>query len=309
MRREERKKKQKKRRLKIFFISLSLIFLGIVVYLVSLFYSANNALDTIHQPISQSDKRKEALSLKEKEPFSVLILGVDERANDKGRSDTMIVLTVNPKLESIKMLSIPRDTYVDIIGHGTKDKINHAYAFGGVEMAIKTVENFLDIPIDYYVKINMEGFQEIVDAVGGVTVMNDMDLTHGKYHFPKGELTLNGEEALVFSRIRKEDPRGDFGRQLRQKLIIQAIMNEAASISTLWNYNDIFKALGNNVKTNLSFNDLVEIQKNYSNARKNVEQLQFKKGRGGFIGKIWYYFADENEVNEFKTILQNHLKL
>gem|GEM_PF-532750 len=309
MRSEKWKRKRKKRRLKIFLIVLAVLFLAVSAYLISMLISANKALETMHQPIAKSDKRQTELSLKDKEPFSVLLLGVDERPNDRGRSDTMIVLTVNPKTESVKMLSIPRDTYVEIVGRGTKDKINHAYAFGGVEMSVKTVENFLDIPIDYYIKINMEGFEEIVDAVGGITVYNDMDLRHGSYHFPKGEVTLDGKEALVFSRIRKEDPRGDFGRQLRQKLIIQAIMNKAASVSTLWNYQDMFAALGDNIKTNLTFNDLLNIQKNYSNARKNVEQLQFKKGSGGYIGNIWYYFADEEELADFQKILKDHLEI
>ena len=85
------------------------------------------------------------------------------------------------------MLSLPRDTRTDIIGHGTIDKMNHAYAYGGIPMSIKTVEGFLDIPIDYYVKMNMEGFQEIVNAVGGVTVENDMDLAYKGYSFPKGQ--------------------------------------------------------------------------------------------------------------------------
>ena len=87
-------------------------------------------------------------------------------------------------------------------GKGTEDKINHAYAFGGVEMSMNTVEKFLDIPIDYYVKMNMEGFKDIVDSVGGITVNNDLDFTVGKVHYPKGEISLNGEDALSFARMR-----------------------------------------------------------------------------------------------------------
>ena len=145
-------------------------------------------VDTMHQPIERelSEKRIEEVTFKKKEPFSVLILGVDERKGDRGRSDTMIVLTVNPNQNSIKMLSIPRDTRTEIVGHGTEDKINHAYAFGGIEMSMATVEDFLNIPIDYYLQINMEGFKDIVDSVGGVTVNNDLDFTVDGKHFPKG---------------------------------------------------------------------------------------------------------------------------
>ena len=133
----------------------------------------------MHQPIERekSEKRTEEITLTKQDPFSVLVLGVDEREGDSGRSDTMIVLTVNPNQNSIKMLSIPRDTRTEIVGHGTTDKINHAYAFGREEMSIATVEHLLDIPIDYYVKVNMEGFQDIVDAVGGIQVNNNLDFT------------------------------------------------------------------------------------------------------------------------------------
>ena len=130
----------------------------------------------MHTPIERdSEMRQEDLELIEQQPFSVLLLGVDERDGDSGRSYSMIVLTVSPELETVKMLSIPRDTRTEIVGHNTVDKINHAYAFGGITMAMDTVENFLDIPIDHYIKINMESFGEIVDAVGEITVNNELD--------------------------------------------------------------------------------------------------------------------------------------
>ena len=152
-----------------------------------------------------TDKQTNQLEQTGKKPFSVLLLGVDERVGDSGRSDSIIVLTVNPELKSIKMLSIPRDTRTEIIGQGTTDKINHAYAFGGIPMSVDTVEHFLGIPIDYYLEINMEGFKEIVDAVGGITVDNNLDFTSGNVHFAKGTITLDGEKALIYSRMRYED--------------------------------------------------------------------------------------------------------
>lgn len=185
-------------------------------------------MNKINTPLIQTTDaaQLEEKTVIKKEPFSVLMLGVDERKDDSGRSDTMIVITVNPEKQTMKMLSIPRDTRTEIIGHDTVDKINHAYAFGGVPMAVDTVENFLNIPIDYYVFINMEGFLQIIDTLGGVTINNDMDLTFDEYHFPEGEITLDGNEALIFSRIRYEDPRGDFGRQIRQRQIIEAVMKK-----------------------------------------------------------------------------------
>ena len=183
--RANRKRKKGKRWLKITGILLLLLIIGAGVYAYSIFNSLTNAVDTMHQPIKRekSEKRPEEITLTKQEPFSILLLGVDEREGDRGRSDTMIVLTVNPNQNSIKMLSIPRDTRTEIIGHGTTDKINHAYAFGGEEMSMNTIENLLDIPIDYYVRVNMEGFKDIVDAVGGIKVNNNLDFSSDGHHF------------------------------------------------------------------------------------------------------------------------------
>ena len=303
------KKSTKKRWLKLFGIIVGILVVGIGVYIFSIFQSLNETLDTIHEPVREiSEKREEKITLEEKEPFSVLLLGVDERTNDRGRSDTMIVLTVNPNTESIEMVSIPRDTRTEIIGKGIKDKINHAYAFGGVEMAIATVENFLDIPIDYYVQVNMEGFKDIVDAVGGITVENDLDFTYEGVHFPVGEITLNGDEALLFARMRKEDARGDFGRQLRQRQIIEAVIKEGASLNSLINYRDIFQALAQNVKTNLTFDEIMAIQQQYNQAAKTINQHQIN-GSGQTIGGIWYYIVSEEEQMALQNLLKHHLEL
>lgn len=302
---------QKKKRTWLRVTGLILIILLIAggVYAFTVYHSLKNAVETMHQPVNRkTDKRPEPISLKKKEPFSVLMLGVDERKGDKGRSDTIIVLTVNPNLHSVKMLSIPRDTRTEIVGKGTVDKINHAYAFGDIPMAMDTVEKFLDIPIDYYMKINMEGFKDIVDAVGGVTVQNDLDFTSDGIHFPMGKIQLNGTKALSFSRMRHEDPRGDFGRQTRQRQIIQAIIHEGASISTLTNYSDIFSALGKNIKTNLTFDEMVDIQKNYKDASSNIEQIEIK-GSGTKINGIYYLIVSPEEKLRVQNELKAHLEL
>ncbi|OCA88281.1 LytR family transcriptional regulator [Bacillus sp. FJAT-27225] len=302
--------KKKRRWLRVLLITFALLFIGVGVYVLSVYSSLTNAVERMHDPIDRevSEKRTEEVSLKKATPFSVLLLGVDERQGDRGRSDTIIVLTVNPDQESVKMLSIPRDTRTEIIGRGTTDKINHAYAFGGVEMSMATVENFLDIPIDYVVQINMEGFQDIVDSVGGVTVVNDLDFTHEGTHFPKGEITLNGEDALNYSRMRYEDPRGDYGRQLRQRQIIQAVIQEGASLSTLTNYGDIFKALGDNVKTNLTFSEMITIQSNYKTASKSIEQIQVQ-ATGKMIDGVSYQIINNEEKSRLQDQLKEHLSL
>lgn len=303
-------KKKKRTWLRVTGILILLIFIGLGVYGFSVYKSLTDAVETMHEPIERekSEKRTEQITLEKKEPFSVLMLGVDEREGDRGRSDSMIVLTVNPNQNSVKMLSIPRDTRTEIVGKGFDDKINHAYAFGGVEMSMNTVENFLDIPIDYYMQINMEGFKDIVDAVGGVTVNNDLDFSVDNVHFPEGQLTLNGEDALKFARMRYDDSRGDFGRQLRQREVIQGVIREGASLSSLTNYGDIFSALGNNIKTNLKFDEMIDIQKNYRSVAKSVEQMSLK-GSGTKIDKVYYLMVPDEEKQRVQNELKTHLEL
>jgi polyisoprenyl-teichoic acid--peptidoglycan teichoic acid transferase len=302
--------KKKKKWVKWLIITFAVLFLAVGAYAFSVYNSLSNAVETMHSPIDRekSEKREQDVQLEGAEPFSVLLLGVDEREGDRGRSDSIIVLTVNPTTNSVKMFSIPRDTRTEIIGKGTQDKINHAYAFGGVEMSIATVENFLDIPIDYYVQINMEGFKDIVDAVGGVTVQNDLDFTYEGVHFAKGQLTLSGAEALKYSRMRYEDPRGDFGRQLRQRQIIKAVIDEGASLKSLTNYSSIFSALGSNVKTDLTFNEMVTIQSKYKSASKSIEQIQLT-GSGGKIDGVYYFNVSDEEKSKIQQLLKDHLAL
>lgn len=300
---------KKKKWLLVTGIVLLLLVGGTGAYAYSIYKSVEKTMDAMNQPIKRiNEKRTNKIVLTKKHPFSVLVLGVDERLDDQGRSDSIMVLTVNPNQASTKILSIPRDTKTEIIGKGFQDKINHSFAFGGVNMSVHTIENFLDIPIDYYVKINMDGFKDIVDAVGGVTVNNDIDFTQGDFHFTKGELTLNGEKALAYSRMRYDDPRGDFGRQQRQRQIILAILNKGANINTLTNYNQILEVIGKNITTNLTLDEIINIQANYKEAVQNIEQIQIS-GYGEMINNIYYQIIPDNEKTQVQKQLKDHLEL
>jgi LCP family protein required for cell wall assembly len=305
--------KPNKKSKKWLWISLSILgalIITISVYIFSIYSSVEKAANEMYEKPSRqkSEKRVEEVQFIKKDPISVLILGVDERANDRGRSDTMVVMTVNPEMQSMQMVSIPRDTRTEIIGKGYEDKINHAYAFGGTDMAMATVENFLDIPIDYYIKVNMESFKEIVDAVGGITVTNPFAFTDGGYTFNEGEIQLDGAQALAYSRMRKQDPRGDFGRQDRQKQVIMGVIQKGANFSSLGKFDDVIGLLGQNVKTNLSFEQMVDIQANYKDARYNLEQIQLK-GSGATINRIYYYVVPEEERLSLSQKLKDHLNL
>lgn len=304
-----REKKKKKKWPKIVAGIFLVLFLAVGGYVFMVYKSLTEAVEIMHQPIShKSDKRPQEITLTEKEPFSVLMLGVDERTGDKGRSDTMIVLTVNPNDKSIKMVSIPRDTRTEIIGKGFEDKINHAYAFGNEEMSMATVENFLDIPLDYYIKVNMESFKDIVDAVGGISVNSSLDFSQEGYHFTKGTNTLDGEAALAYVRMRKQDPNGDFGRQQRQRQIIEGVIKKGMSVNSLTKFDDVFEVLGKNVRTNLTFDEMKDIQKNYKEAAGTMQQMTIK-GNGQTINKVWYLVVPDEEKTRVQEELKAHLEL
>ncbi|MEH7259302.1 LCP family protein, partial [Bacillus toyonensis] len=222
---------------------------------------------------------------------------------------SLMLFTLNPKTKSMKITSIPRDSYTEIVGKGKKDKINHAYAFGGIDMSVKTVENFLNVPVDHYIEVNMAGFRDIVDAVGGVDVNNDLEFTSRDQHFAKGNIHLNGETALKYTRMRYEDPRGDFGRQMRQRQVIQAVIKKGASVSSLASYGDVLKAIEKNVKTSLTQEQMFEIQKNYKDCMENSEEIQIPGDGHKAADGIWYYYVPDAAKQDITNKLRAHLEV
>lgn len=246
------------------------------------------------------------------DPFSVLIMGVDTGEYDRsyqGRTDTMMLLTVNPNTDQTSIVSIPRDTYTEIIGRGQEDKINHAYAFGGASMAVNTVQNLFDVPVDYYVSVNMESMQQIVDAVGGITVVPPLTFNQGGYQFNQGEAThMQGAQALEYSRMRSSDSEGDYGRQHRQRQVIEGTMRRVASFDSIRNYSDILGTMSDNMRTNMSFEDMVDLFNNYRSAVNSVEQEQLS-GTGQMINGVYYEMIPEEELARVRTHLKSELEL
>lgn len=253
------------------------------------------------------EPKRETVNPEKLEPFTVLVLGVDERANDRGRSDAMILLAVNPAKKSILMFNIPRDTRTAIVGHGTVDKINHAYAFGGVDMSIRTVEDFLQHSINYYIKVNMEGFSRIIDSLGGVDVKNTLSFDYEGYHFATGELRLSGAEALAFSRMRYEDPRGDLGRNERQREILRELIHKSLNISTVFKLQSILDEVGTSVKTDITFDEMKIFMKDYRTKLEGIEQVEVK-GHGQKMNGIWYYIVGKEQREEIHSLLKAHMQ-
>lgn len=204
-----------------------------------------------------------------KEPFNIYISGIDTYGDisSVSRSDVNIIATVNPVTHKVLLTSIPRDYYVRLHGTtGYRDKLTHAGIYG-IDMSITTLEDLLDIDINYYVRVNFTTLIELVDAVGGVTVNSDYNFTAiSGEKFIKGDNILNGSQALAFSRERHAFIDGDRQRGKNQQKVITAIINKALSSTTLiTKYTNILNSLQDSFQTNMDSNkiyDLVNMQLN-----------------------------------------------
>ncbi|MGG5329008.1 LCP family protein [Enterococcus sp. AZ163] len=303
-----RRTKKLKKIVRILVSSLLMILLLIIAVGGKVLYDVKGTTDAAYESVARTQKAK-PIDLKHKEPFSVLLLGVDTGAlgrTEQGRSDTIMVATVNPTTEQTTLVSLPRDTYAEIVGQGSFDKINHAYAFGGTAMTIATVEKLLDIPINYYVTINMEGIESLVDAVGGIEVSNPFAFTYEETEFPIGLQHLNGSNALKYVRMRYDDPEGDYGRQARQRQVIEGIMKRTVSIRGLSGYQEILASLGDNIKTDIRFKDAESLIRNYRGAFSKVESEQ-AKGEGFMQDDISYQRILPDELARIQGLLKKQL--
>lgn len=298
----------------IIFGIVAVLVIGVVGIGAKLYMDLSSSIQKTYESVERSQdekKRENPVDLKKQESFSVLLMGIDTGdlgRVDQGRSDTMMVATVSPEDQQTTIVSIARDTYVDIVGHGTKDKINHAYAFGGPAMSMDTVQKYLDIPVDHYISINMAGLKELVDAVGGIEVNNDLTFSQDNYDFTIGKITLDGDQALAYSRMRHEDPNGDYGRQERQRKIVEGIAKKVLSFDGVSKYQDILIAVESNMKTDMSFDNMRTIALDYRDAFKTIKQDQLK-GEGFMQDGISYQRVSEEELNRVQTELKEQLNL
>lgn len=298
----------------IIFGIVAVLVIGIVGVAAKLYFDVSNSMQQTYESVERDREdrlRENDVDLSQQESFSVLLMGIDTGdlgRVEQGRSDTMMVATISPQDNQTTVVSIGRDSYVDIVGHGTTDKINHAYAFGGPAMAMNTVEKFLDIPIDHYVSINMAGLKELVDAVGGIEVDNEITFSQDGFDFAIGRTSLNGEQALAYSRMRYEDPNGDYGRQERQRKIVEGIVKKVLSLDGITQYQTILNAVEQNMKTDMSFDDMRTLAFNYRSAFQTIKQDQLQ-GEGFMQDGISYQRVSEEELARVQKELKAQLNL
>ena len=301
--------KNKRKKWTIFFIVLAATLITVSgAYIRARLAKVENA---IHQEVETVNLREKEIT--DNDSFSVLLLGIDNgaygRGTEVGRSDTMLVVTVNEKLGKTTIVSIPRDSYTEIVGYGTNDKINHAYAFGQEKMSINSVQNMLNIPIDYYVTVDMGGLMGLVDAVGGLDITPVLTFTYEGESFTEGvDRHVDGEAALRYARMRYDDPEGDMGRQKRQQYVIQKLVEKLLNITSVTRYEEILKTLENSVRTNFTLDKLLSVKNNYPKALKNFESDKIS-GSGTMIGGIYYFVVPEDERLRISNLLRENLEL
>ncbi|MBA4541792.1 LCP family protein [Thermoactinomyces daqus] len=278
-----RKKRKKKWTFRILTVFILLI-LGVGAYFGTQIWGA---FANSGKKLSKSDLRKSQVEF-QKAPFTVLLIGTDQRGHTANwRSDVLILAAVNPKTKSIKLVSIPRDVYTEIPNSGgVKTKINAApyYGYksgvGQVQNIRLAIEHVLHIPVDYYARINFQGFEDIVDALNGVDVnvkfpFHQAAIGGKMVYFEPGEHHLNGSEALAYVRMRHQDPKGDLGRNERQREVISALINKMASAEGVFNFGDVMKAVGNNFEMSFQATDIPALIELYrSIPQQNIETLQ-----------------------------------
>jgi polyisoprenyl-teichoic acid--peptidoglycan teichoic acid transferase len=305
-----RKKRKKTTPLKRFFkVLLTLLLITSIAglgYAAYIAFTIKNVAQGSYEELDRGEKselREEKVTLKS-DPVTILLMGVDDYVkNDKGRTDTLLLVTLNPITKEVATLSIPRDTRAYIPEIESKDKINAAYAYGDEQGTIDAVQELLDVPVDYYIKTGVQGFQDVIDELGGITVtvpfdFKQVDLKNKYVYFKEGKMKLDGREALAFVQMRKEDPRGDFGRNERQQEAIRAIADEAISLNTLTKANRVIETIGANIKTNIQLNEFLGLRTFYD----EIKNQEFKrleiKGEDRMINGIYYYEPDKDSLQE-----------
>lgn len=281
-------------------IILLILLTGGLAYGINAYREAENTFKQTFQAGSTQKLRNVSAVIREGKPFSVLLLGTDTGAlgrHDTGRTDTIIVATVNPHTETAYLTSIPRDTQVQVKGDTQAyEKINAAYTIGGPGKAVETVQDLIDVPIDFYALVNMGGLRKMVDAVGGVDLKPTLTFAYGHANVIQGKQThLNGKQALDYSRMREDDPLGDYGRQKRQRQVIQKLLIKAVGISSLTRYKAILNSLKNNLKTDMTFNDLIAIRTKYGKATHHIKS-QTLQGQSAMIDGLSYQVATPEEL-------------
>ena len=273
----------------------------IVVFLAAAIGGAYFASNSLLEKPAENNKQKEEL-LTAKDKATIMIMGVDERDDDVGRSDTLMIASIDPKNNQASLLSVPRDTRVKIKGHGF-DKVNAAYAYGKEKLSQDTVESLLGVNIDHYIIINTKSFKKIIDAIGGI----DIDVPKRMHYedpwdddggliidFQPGMQHMDGAKAVTYVRYRDEE--GDLGRIRRQQDFVRACMEKLVSPAIIPKLPVVIKEVMGSIETDLSFRQLLEFAGTLKESKNNGLKTDMVPGRPLYIEGISYWIPDLNKL-------------
>lgn len=278
----------------LFYLILLFVFLG-VAFAALWMVRAHNAPTPIDQ-IPASERAAVAME-REKSNVYLLLAGTDQRADEASRSDTIMYAALRPVDRKIEMVSIPRDSLVEIPGVG-EDKINASLAYGGVELLQETVENLVDNPVDHTVLINFESFADIIDAMGGIriNVEEDMYLPEEGIDLKAGEQKLDGHDALAFVRWRG-DGTGDIGRMERQSEFMQALSEKVRHL-TPWRAAMTLWTVQREIDTDMSILDILKLGWDFIGMSGDALEVQHFTYDTPYINGISYVILDDQSVDE-----------
>lgn len=289
-----------------------------VLVLIALFFAGmawhnlKSTTDDMYNNAGAAKSRDAQKVLEQKRPVSILLLGTDTGAlgrDYKGRTDTIMIMTLNPKTKTTTIVSLPRDMKVNLPDYPqySPAKINAAYTYGGVKESINTIQEHFNIPIDYYVLVNMGGLEKAINQVGGVDVKSPLTFDYEGHSFVKGQTEhMNGSTALAFSRMRHEDPQGDYGRQQRQRLVITALLKKSVSYKTVLN-RSFLRSVSDSSQTDLTFNDMMQLARSYRDTNEHIVQ-DHAQGRGQNEDGQAFEVVPTSEQQRITNLLQNSLK-
>lgn len=303
----------KNRHIWVWVISIvALLAVAGAAYFASVYFRTKSAVDKTYDPKTAVKTTGE---FDGKKKFAVLLMGTDtgalDRTEKRGRTDTMILAVVNPAKKRYTLVSIPRDTMAQMVGSESfkTEKINAAYELGGARMSMDSVSKLINVPIKYYAVVNMGGIMKMIRYVGGINIRPTLSFEYGGYIFKKGKLThMDGAGALAYSRMRYDDPRGDYGRQERQRQVITTLIKKAVSISSLSNLDSILTSVSSNVRTNLPFSAMQQIAMNYRSCA-NSSSSDYLHGYNAMIDDAAYQVQPTSELQRISNLVRKELGL
>lgn len=300
-------------------LSLSLVIVP-VSYATYLYSTTKGAIDLSFSKNSDKSNLREKAVDPSMDHISILFLGIDDsisrRENgqkvSEARTDAIVLATFDRSNKQIRLVSIPRDTLAYIPSVKQYDKITHAHAVGGPESSMHAVENIFNVPVDYYARVNMQAFVDIVDELGGIEFNVPFDINEptkldkGRIKVKKGKQLINGDEALALVRSRHVDT--DLGRGKRQMQMIEAIVKKAKDTNSISKLDDLVEIIGNNAKHNLTFANITSVASYYTSNDVAFKQMQLK-GTDYMYNGVYYYNPVFEHIYKISKLLRKDLQL